>query len=175
MSLRIRRASSADAEALAALSRATFSETFAHLYAAEDLAEFLASTYTAEKYRDALDEAGCAVWILEDGEGRAQGYAFAGPCGLPHEEVAPGDMELKRFYLLAAHQGAGWGQKLFAEVENWMWRNGPAALWIGVWSENYRAQRFYQRQGFERVGQYLFPVGQACDLEYIFRKTPAAP
>lgn len=170
MSLRIRRASSVDAEALAALSRATFSETFAHLYAAEDLAEFLASTYTAEKYRDALDEAGCAAWIAEDAQGQAQGYALAGSCGLPHDEVASGDMELKRLYVRAAHQREGWGQKLFAEAEDWMRRNGPAAIWLGVWSENHQAQRFYQRQGFERVGQYLFPVGQARDLEYILRK-----
>ncbi|MDO4710220.1 MAG: N-acetyltransferase [Pseudomonadota bacterium] len=171
MTLSIRRASSADAECLAALSRATFSETFAHLYAPEDLAEFLANTYTAEKYRDALDEAGCAAWLLHDAQGQAQGYALAGPCGLPHDEVAPGDMELKRLYVRAAHQRAGWGQKLFAEAEGWMWRNGPAAIWLGVWSENHQAQRFYQRQGFARVGQYLFPVGQARDLEYIFRKT----
>ncbi|PJK02782.1 GNAT family N-acetyltransferase [Lysobacteraceae bacterium NML75-0749] len=170
MSLQIRRASSADAEVLAALSCTTFSETFGHLYAAADLAEFLASTYTAEKYRDALDEAGCAAWIAEDAQGQAQGYALAGPCGLPHEAVLSGDMELKRLYVLASHQGTGWGQQLFAEAERWMWRNGPEAIWLGVWSQNHRAQRFYQRQGFERVGQYLFPVGQARDLEYILRK-----
>ncbi|PJK11198.1 GNAT family N-acetyltransferase [Lysobacteraceae bacterium NML120232] len=171
MTLTIRRATAADAQELATLSAATFSETFAHLYAPEDLAAFLAATYTAEKYRDALEEAGCAAWLLEDAEGRAQGYVLAGPCGLPHAEVAVGDMELKRLYLRAAQQNGGWGQKLFAEAEHWMRRNGPAAIWIGVWSENLGAQRFYQRNGYTKVGEYEFPVGNARDLEFILRKS----
>ena len=39
-------------------------------------------------------------------------------------------------------------------------RDGPRTLWIGVWSENLGAQRFYARYGFEKVGEYEFSVGQ---------------
>ena len=51
-----------------------------------------------------------------------------------------------------------------------MRRNGPQAIWIGVWSENLGAQRFYARHGYEKVGEYLYPVGEARDLEFILRK-----
>ena len=37
----------------------------------------------------------------------------------------------------------------------WLERDGPRTLWIGVWSENYGAQRFYARHGFEIVGRVL--------------------
>jgi len=41
-----------------------------------------------------------------------------------------------------------------------------------VWSENFGAQRFYARYGFEKVGTYEFPVGQTRDLEFILRRAP---
>ena len=168
--LRIRRATSADAGTLAGISRDTFVETFGHLYAPEDLAWHLDFSYAPEKYRDALDEQGAVAWMLEDEADAVQGYAFAGPCGLPHGDVQPGDLELKRLYLRRSLQNGGWGARLFAEAEDWMRRNGPAAIWIGVWSENDGAQRFYARHGYEKVGEYLYPVGEARDLEFIFRK-----
>ena len=168
--LTIRRASAADADSLSAISRETFIETFGHLYTPEDLNWHLDFAYAPEKYRDALDEQGAAAWLLEDEAGIAQGYVFAGPCGLPHDEVQAGDLELKRLYLRQAIQNGGWGAQLFAEAENWMRRNGPAAIWIGVWSQNPGAQRFYARHGYQKVGEYFYPVGEARDLEFILRR-----
>src|SRR5690606_20513156 len=98
------------------------------------------------------------------------GHAAAGPCGLPHPDVAAGDGELKRLYLLKAYQGAGWGGRMFDTAMDWLQGNGAGALWIGVWSENFGAQRFYARRGFEIVGEYLFPVGRVRDREFIMRR-----
>lgn len=172
----IRRATATDAEALSRISRDTFVETFGHLYRAEDLAWHLDFSYAPDKYRDALDEQGCAAWVLEDAAGAVQGYAMAGPCGLPHDAVRRGDMELKRLYLRKGLHNGGWGGKLYAEAERWMLANGPAALWVGVWSENLGAQRFYQRHGFAKAGEYLYPVGENRDLEFILRRDiPGTP
>ena len=49
-------------------------------------------------------------------------------------------------------------------------RDGPRTLWVGVWSENFGAQRFYARYGFDKAGEYLFPVGATRDHEFIFRR-----
>ena len=43
-------------------------------------------------------------------------------------------------------------------------------LWIGVWSKNFGAQRFYERLGFAKVGEYEFPVGQTRDQEFILSR-----
>ncbi|MDO5505261.1 MAG: GNAT family N-acetyltransferase [Pseudoxanthomonas suwonensis] len=166
----IRRATSADAEALSRISRDTFTETFGHLYTSAYLSWHLDFSYAAEKYVDALEQQGCAAWLLEDAAGAVQGYALVGPCGLPHPDVKPGDLELKRLYLRGAVQNRGWGAKLFDDATRWMLANGPCALWVGVWSENLGAQRFYERHRYTRVGEYLYPVGEARDLEYILRR-----
>jgi len=171
--VRIRRATVDDAATLSSLAARTFIETFGHLYPPEDLAYFLDEAYPTEKQAVILGHPDYAVWLLEDEDGTAVGHAAAGPCGLPHPDVVRGDGELKRLYVLASHQNGGWGGQLFAEAERWLLRQGPRTLWVGVWSENFGAQRFYGRHGFTKVGTYEFPVGRVRDLEFILRR-PAA-
>lgn len=165
----IRRAGSADAEALATIGAATFVETFGHLYPAADLEAFLLHAYGLDRIRSDLADPAKASWIVEAG-GQAVGYALAGPCGLPHPLARPDDGEVNRLYLLKAWQNGGTGGRLFDAVEAWLQKDGPRAIWIGVWSGNHAAQRFYARRGFGRVGDYEFAVGNTLDHEYILRR-----
>lgn len=164
-----RRAGSADAEVLARIGAETFTETFAHLYAPDDLAAFLADAYSLERTRAELADPARASWLVEQ-DGQAIGYATAGPCALPHREVTPACGELKRFYFYRAWQNGGHGRSLFDQVMAWLQGDGPRTVWIGVWSENHGAQRFYGRQGFEKVGEYGFQVGATVDREFILRR-----
>jgi ribosomal protein S18 acetylase RimI-like enzyme len=171
--LAIRRATVADAAKLSSLAAATFVEAFGHHYLPEDLDAFIEDAYAVEKQAVILAHADYAVWLLED-DGRAVGHCAAGPCGLPHADVAPGDGEVKRLYVLAEAQNTGWGAKLMDTAMAWLERDGPRTLWVGVWSENPGAQRFYARYGFEKVGTYGFPVGRVVDLEFILRRPAGA-
>ena len=170
----IRRAAAADAATLADLGARTFVETFGHLYGADDLQAFLADSHAGATYARVLADPAHALWLAErpgpDGVPRAIGYAQAGPCGLPHPEVRPGDGELKRLYLLADAQNGGIGRALMDAAMAWLLRDGPRTLWISVWSENFGAQRFYERHGFSFVAEYEFPVGAQRDREFMYRR-----
>lgn len=180
----IRRATAADAAALARIGAETFTLTFGHLYPPEDLAAFLDDSHSRAAYAKLLADPSYGLWLLEDetrdaatAEGqdaRAIGFAVAGPCGLPHPEVAAEDGELKRLYLLPEVQNGGWGARLFAESIDWLQREGPRRIWISVWSENYGAQRFYARHGFAKVAEYEFPVGRQLDIEFMYRRDAGA-
>ena len=174
MRVDLRRATVDDAAALASLAARTFTETFGHLYPPEDLDAFLRESYGVERQRTILSHPDYAVWLLEDAGG-AFGHVAAGPCGLPHADVKPGDGEIKRLYLLRGRQNGGHGTRLMDAAMDWLLREGPRTLWVGVWSENFGAQRFYQRRGFRKVGEYLFPVGATRDLEFILRRPADAP
>jgi ribosomal protein S18 acetylase RimI-like enzyme len=165
----IRRAGPQDAPALARIGATTFAETFAHLYPPKDLAAFLAEAHSVGRASADIADPAKAAWLVEDG-GEVIGYALAGPAKLPHPEVTAACGELDRFYLKAGRQGGGLGTRLFAEVMAWLERDGPRRVWIGVWSENRGAVRFYERQGFAVVGTYEFIVGQARDHEFIMRR-----
>ncbi len=169
MNLSLRRATLDDADTVSSLGARTFTQTFEHLYPPEDLETFLAHAYGLERTRADLAHPDKATWLLED-DGEAIGYASAGPCDLPHDDVRPGDGELKRIYVLKEHQGGGKGSMLMHAALAWLEKDGPRPLWIGVWSENFGAQRLYERMGFAKVGEYFFPVGEVRDLEFILRR-----
>lgn len=173
MSTTIRRAVPADAAVLVALGTATFVETFGHLYSPEDLRAFLKESHGVAAYARVLADPAHALWLAEDGAGRAIGYAQAGPCGLPHADVRPEDGELKRLYVRAGAQNAGTGRALMDAAMAWLLRDGPRTLWVSVWSENVGAQRFYARYGFAFAGEYAFIVGKQRDREFIYRREPA--
>ena len=199
----IRRATPTDAEALSHLSRTCFTQTFGHLYAPSDLEAFLDEAYSPTVLRTELNDPERATWLLFDepvDEARATlsstdhpgtpeprdeaptssisqapiGYVTACPAHLPHPDVAPGDGEVQRLYILQGHQGGGRGTALLRTALDWLERDGPRTIWIGVWSENYGAQRFYARHGFEIVGDYSFMVGDHADHELITRRLPRA-
>ena len=167
--MQIRRAGPDDANALAQLGADTFIDAFGHLYSQADLQAFLEESHSAEAWAPVLANPKYAVWLAEQA-GDAVGYAMAGPCGLPHADVQPGDGELKRLYVSGKVQGGGIGAQMFEQALAWLERDGPRRLWISVWSENFGAQRFYGRYGFEKAGEYEFIVGQQRDREFIYRR-----
>lgn len=197
----IRRATPADAEALSDLSRTCFTQTFGHLYDPSDLEAFLDEAYSPTVLRAELNDPERATWLLFDepvdeagatlssddlpgtpapgDEAPASsvsqgpiGYVTACPAHLPHPDVAPGDGEVQRLYILQGYQGGGRGTLLLNTALEWLERGGPRTIWIGVWSENYGAQRFYARHGFGIVGDYSFMVGDHADHELITRRLP---
>ena len=169
MSLQIRRATPDDAEAVSAIAIATYTETFGDSYPPQDLSGFLDNHYAVQPQQRELGDPRSAVWLLEDA-GRAVGYLAAGPNTLPHAGSAPGDIELKRLYVLASHQGGGHGARLMEAFMQWLDHPMRRTLWVGVWSENFGAQRFYARYGCRKVGEYDFVVGDSVDLEFILRR-----
>ncbi|WP_237208988.1 GNAT family N-acetyltransferase [Rothia nasimurium] len=167
----IRPATPADAAELAVLSAETFSETFTY-YPPEDLAAYLAEAYTEEGYTHEITSSDYGIWVAEQ-EGSLIGYVVAGSAHLPHPELSEADGEIRRLYVRSNHQGQGLGSQLLEQALQWLLKdNHQRTLWLGVWSENYGAQRLYQRYGFERVGDYYFEVGKTRDFEFILRRLP---
>ena len=71
--------------------------------------------------------------------------------------------------MLKPWHGAG----LAVEMMDWVLaearRRGAEAIYLSVFTDNVRAQRFYARYGFEAVGRYDFMVGTHADEDIIMR------
>jgi ribosomal protein S18 acetylase RimI-like enzyme len=169
----VRAARIEEVEALAALKLATFRETFvdgfAIPYPPDDLAAFEADSYGPAKVAAELADPGHATWIAEAG-GQLLAYAHVGPCKLPHPDALPQAGELYQIYVRQEAQGLGLGKRLLGIALENLARVRPGPVWLGVWSDNHRAQAVYAAQGFAKVGEYRFPVGRWEDEEYIFRR-----
>lgn len=174
MTATIRPARPRDTAALARLKLATFRETFidgfAIPYPPGELALFEEASYAPAVVAGELGDAAKATWVAEDG-GRMLGYAQVGRCKLPHRDVRAGAGELYQLYILNEAQGVGLGRALLAKAMAELAVRHPGPVWLGVWSGNLAAQRFYARHGFAKAGEYRFPVGREWhDDEFIFRK-----
>lgn len=167
----IRRAVATDARTLALLGAATFTETFGHLYPPQDLQSFLNESHTALSWAQKLADARRATWIATL-DAAAVGFITVGPCKLPIENLPSTAGEIQQLYVLARHHNLRLGTQLMSRGMEWLEAEGHAPLYIGVWSENYGAQRFYGRYGFSKVGEYEFPVGGTLDQEFILRRRP---
>lgn len=169
----IRRARPEDAESLAAVGRRTFIETFvegfAIPYPEADLKAFMAKSFDVETTRTRLADPAEGWWVGEK-DGVIVAFANAGPNGLPHPEATPGHAELRRLYVSKAAQGLGLGTRLLDAALDWMTANTDGPLWIGVWSGNLKAQKLYAAYGFEKAGEYQYPVGAWLDDEFILRR-----
>ncbi len=44
---------------------------------------------------------------------------------------------------------------------------GARELWLGVWERNERAQAFYRKCGFEKVGTQIFVVGSDPQTDHV--------
>lgn len=173
MDFRIRPAVPPDAEALGAFSRRVFLETFLEdlgaVYPPHDLAIFLDESHSAEAFRGFLASGDYDVLVAEGPDGLVA-YSTTGAMSMEHPDATPACGELKRLYVARAAQGTGLADRLFGLALERMAPRWTGDEWLSVWSENHRAQRFYLKRGFEKAGEYGFPVGAHRDHEFIFRR-----
>ena len=177
-SIVIRRATVSDADLLSKLCQRTFRETFVEdfsiPYPENDLEYFLHSTMSRESFEKKLGDDRCATWLMEDQKnGQYMGYAVIGPCyDRPHQDVCVGeDAQLNRFYIQRDYQNRGLGKRLMNIVLPWFDEHFPQRpIWLSVWSNNLKAHQFYAHYGFERVGEYGYPIGQWTDRVFAFMR-----
>ena len=168
--MNLRPATEADAEALAELGRDSFTAAFGHLYRPEDLAAFLAEYRTPEKFRAHLADPPTLVQVAEvDGRLAAYCLIVRGHHFAEQGEPRPAKpVFISQLYCAPNMTGHGLGAALmdWAIAESRTW--GADALQLSVFSENFGAQRFYQRYGFQKVADIDFWVGNHRDDEFLY-------
>lgn len=164
-----RRAAFDDATALASLGATTFTETFGHLYPPDDLRKFLKESHSTEAWRRTLADPERAAFlaVLDD---TPIGFIAVGACKLPVDNLELNAGEVQMLYVLATHHNLRLGTGLMNVGLEWLQTQGKTPLYVGVWSENFGAQRFYARYEFNKVGDYGFRVGSTVDHEFILKR-----
>jgi ribosomal protein S18 acetylase RimI-like enzyme len=157
-SIRIRRATVADAARLAALSASTFTETFAADNTPEDMAAYLAQTYGEETQRAELQDPRVTVYFAEQGQ-ETLGYVMLREGPAPAGVGGASSLEIARLYASERWIGAGVGAALMRHSLHEAAARGRESVWLGVWEHNHRALGFYRRWRFTDVGSKPFLVG----------------
>lgn len=166
MNITYRRAGVGDASAIDRTFRSSFVDTFAHLYRPEDLEAFLGK-FTLDAWQSELGDERF-LFRLAEADGEPIGFVKLGPQELPVH--ADGSwIELRQLYVLNEWRGAGAARGLMDWALAEGKARGAAEMYLTVYTENWRARRFYERFGFVEVGPYAFMVGEQADEDIIMR------
>ena len=156
----IRLANVADATQISHLGKVTFSETFGHLFRAEDdLRHYLKTTFSVSKITASLHKSSNVFWVAFVDE-KPIGYAKL-KLDSPTEFVdATSICQLQKIYVLKAFLSLKIGYELQSRLLTKAKELSYEYIWLSVLNSNERAIQFYQKNGFEIIGNHDFTIGQ---------------
>jgi ribosomal protein S18 acetylase RimI-like enzyme len=167
--LNVRRAAIEDAELLAELGARTFAETFAEDNSPEDMAAYMAASFSLERLEAELTDP-LSIFFIAEVDGGAAGYAKIHPGEASEGVGGEKPVELVRLYVAQAWLGRGVGPVLMRRCLDEAREMGFQTMWLGVWERNHRAQAFYRKWNFREVGEHIFQLGSDPQRDIVMRR-----
>lgn len=81
--------------------------------------------------------------------------------------------EIQQLYVLSQFHGTNVAKKLMEAALSHLRSLGSTSVWLGVYSNNIRAKKFYSKYGFSIVGETHFKMGNEIHLDHIMAATIA--
>ncbi|MBG8553465.1 GNAT family N-acetyltransferase [Hymenobacter guriensis] len=170
--IQVAKRTAAVAAQLADLGRQTFHDTFAADNQPEDMAAYLAASFSPDIQLAELQQPEI-TFLLAYFEQELVGYAklhIGSDLGLPPEKVGVRQLEIERLYVREDWIGTGLGASLMRRAIEEARLQSCRAVVLGVWEKNTRALAFYGRFGFKTIGQHTFALGTDIQQDLILRK-----
>ena len=167
--VKVRKVMLADIEMLQEIGRITFFESFFEFNTPEDMALYLKDDFSIEKFSNEISTVGSefefaiidnvVVGYLKTNIGNAQ-------MDLQHENA----LEIQRIYVKKEFHGCGVGQLLFDKAFEKALDKNVEFIWLGVWEQNPRAIRFYEKNGFVFFGKHPFMLGNDFQEDILMKR-----
>ena len=160
-----RRAVLDDAETLLEFAARTYYETFSPVNTPENMQAYMATAFTLPQIKEELSDPR-ATFLLAEIEGHLCGYAKLLADQPPDCIIGGAPIELVRFYIDQSWYGSGLASALMEVCLAEAKQGGFKTIYLGVWEKNLRAQAFYQKWNFVRVGEHIFEMGDDPQLDW---------
>ncbi len=145
-------------EALQAIGRQTFFETFASGNTEENMQKYLEEGFTVDKLTTELTNPYSEFYFAQL-DNKVIGYLKIN-FGQAQTELNDNKaLEVERIYVLKEFHGKRVGQILYDKAFDIAKQANADYLWLGVWEENPRAINFYKKNGFVEFDKHIFKLG----------------
>jgi ribosomal protein S18 acetylase RimI-like enzyme len=169
----IRKAEEGDASSLAAVSIEVWLNTYLRDGVSAFFADYVLSEFTAQKFRNAIDDPDLTIWVSEN---RAGIDGFVTVCSAAMPPLAGcSSLEIKTLYVQPRHQSSGRGRALLNRALDHCRSVNGENVWLTVEAENGRAIGFYLRNGFHRVGSADFMIADQAYENHVMRMDLCRP
>ncbi|MBU3660236.1 MAG: GNAT family N-acetyltransferase [Flavobacteriales bacterium] len=156
-------------ETLQAISSLTFYETFAEVNTKENMSNYLENELSLEKLRLELSNpfsefyfAYCKKEVI--------GYLKINFESAQTEQKTANSLEIERIYVRKEYLGKNIGQSLLEAAFQIARAKDLENVWLGVWEENKRAIRFYEKNDFIAFDKHIFLLGEDAQTDILMRR-----
>ncbi|MGI4804381.1 MAG: GNAT family N-acetyltransferase [Janthinobacterium lividum] len=167
--IHIRKVKPEEAADFAKLGADLFAETFAEFNDPQDMAQYLAESFSVEKIQQELSDPtaycfyaiknsipiGCMKLILNETNASFTGIKTA---------------ELSRLYVSKTHHNQKIGATLMQFAIDFALNHQAQKLILGVWEYNQKAINFYHNWGFVKTGVLQFKLGNDIQHDWLMEK-----
>lgn len=160
----LRKATISDLKILQKIGKRTFIETFASENSSENMTEYLESAFTTEKLMSELTNINSEFYFAEI-EGEVVGYLKVNFNDSQTELKVSNALEIERIYVLKEFHGKKVGQILYDNAIEIAKNKSLNNVWLGVWEQNPRAIRFYEKNGFKVFDKHIFRLGNEEQID----------
>lgn len=166
--MQIRKLNLSDIENLQTMSIQTFRETFEELNSEEDMQQYIVENLNAEKLKCEIANPDSEFFFAEN-ESEILGYLKLNFKESQTEKLDEHYFEIERIYVLKAFLGQKIGQFLLNKAIEIGREKKLEYVWLGVWEENHRAIRFYEKNGFSVFGKHDFILGDDVQTDLLMK------
>lgn len=78
-------------------------------------------------------------------------------------------LEIERIYVLKEFHGKNVGQALYEKAIELAKEKKVKYVWLGVWEQNQRAIKFYQKNGFIPFDKHIFTLGDDKQTDILMK------
>lgn len=158
-----------DLQALQSVSRQTFMETFSPHNSEEDMLKYLSENLSLEVLTAELNNDQSQFYFAYDG-GKVVGYLKLNTGDAQTEKQGDNAVEIERIYVIGSCHGKSVGRMLFDKAEEIARERKADFIWLGVWENNQRALRFYEKNGLTVFDKHLFKLGSDEQTDLMMKK-----
>jgi len=156
--INIQKIDSSNLNDLQIIGRQTFYETFTLENNEEDMSKYLDEKFSHKQLRKELINLNSEFYFAKI-EKQIVGYLKLNFEDAQTEKNNLNGIEIERIYVLKEYHGKKVGQVIYNKALEIANSKKAHYVWLGVWEENPRAIRFYEKNGFVEFDKHVFVLG----------------
>ena len=164
----IKQASVENLKELQSLAVQTFYETFSGHNTKENMNIYLDTAFSGKQLKKEMLNPDSYFYLIYDGE-QLIGYLKINFNQAQTEIKQDDSAEIERIYVWNTYHGKNIGLLLLNKAIEIAKDNQKGFLWLGVEDKNYRAVKFYQKNGFKQFDQHIFKFGEQMQTDLMMK------
>ena len=160
----------------------TFIETYADKNDPTEFYAYVEQTLAPEQLQKEMNTEGAFFYFIEQ-DNHVIGYFKINTNKSPlhtdrphfYSDFSPFESiemtELERIYLKKDFQGKGFASRMMSFIEDCARQKNSQFIWLGVWTLNTKAIRYYEKCGFCTFGEHIFQIGNDAQKDYLMWKS----